>query len=47
MDLLCLGMRLVAGCHECGNETAGAMKGGKLLEQLNVCYLVKNNVFYS
>jgi hypothetical protein len=30
-------MRLVAGCHEYGNETASAMKGEKLLEQPIVC----------
>ena len=37
----------MAGCHECGDETAGAMEGGKLLKQLNVYQLVKNAVSYS
>jgi hypothetical protein len=47
MDLLYLGVRLVAGCHEHGDKTAGVVEDGKLLKQLNVCQLVKNTVPYS
>ena len=47
MDLLYLGVRLMADCHEHGEETAGVVEGGKLLKQLNVCQLVKNAVPYS
>lgn len=47
MDLLYYGMRLMAGCHERGDETAGAKESGKLLKQLDVYQLVKNAVSYS
>jgi len=47
MGLLYLGVRLMAGCHERGDETAGAVEGGKLLEQLKICQLVKKAVPYS
>jgi len=47
MDLLYLGVRLMAGCHEHCEETAGVVEGGKLLKLLKVCQLVKKAVPYS
>jgi hypothetical protein len=47
MDLLYLGVRFMAGCHEHGDETAGVVEGGKLLKQLNACQLLKNAIPYS
>jgi hypothetical protein len=47
MDLLYLGVRLMASCHERDDETAGVVEGEKLLKQLNICQPVKNAVPYS